>query len=45
MRDEWDGNATMNYRSTVRNSVKCNHLAQEDGNEPSGSERGKELST
>jgi len=45
MRDEWDGNATMNHRSTVRNSVKCNHLAQEDGNEPSGSERGKELST
>jgi len=35
----------MNHKITVRNSVKCNHLAQEDGNEPSGSERGKELST
>jgi hypothetical protein len=35
----------MNHKSTVPNSVKCNHLAQEVGNETSGSEGGKELST
>jgi hypothetical protein len=39
------GNATMNHKSTVRNPVEYNHLAQEDGNETSGNERGKELST
>jgi len=29
----------MNHKSTVRNSVKWNHLAQEDGDEPSGRKR------